>query len=213
MKVSVSILKEKDNLNSAINKVNESSSDYIHLDIMDNTFTNSSSFTIDDFENININKKIDVHLMSTNLDKLIDDFSILNPEYITFHVEAGNTLEYIYKIKDKGIKVGLAINPETDIEKIYPYLELVDLFLVMGVHPGEGGQEFINDVISKLQELQEIKDRYNYVISVDGGINNTTMQYVKDYADIVVSGSYITNSDDYDEMINALKIYELSIFF
>ena len=66
----------------------------------------------------------------------------------------------------------------------------------MGVHPGEGGQEFINDVIS-----------------VDGGINNTTMQYVKDYADIVVSGSYITNSDDYDEMINALKIYELSIFF
>lgn len=208
MKVSVSILKEINNINDAINKVNNSNSDYIHLDIMDNTFTDSSSFTIDDFINVNINKKIDVHLMSTNLDKLIDDFSTINPEYITFHVEAGSTLEYIYKIKDKGIKVGLSINPETDIEKIYPYLQLVDLFLVMSVHPGKGGQEFITDVVSKLQELKEIKDRYNYVISVDGGINNDTVKYVKDYADIVVSGSYITSSDNYDDMIDRLKIYD-----
>lgn len=213
MKVSVSILKEINNIKDAIEKTNESNSDYIHLDVMDNTFTDSSSFTIDDFKNISINKKIDVHLMSTNLDKLIDDFSALNPKYITFHVETGSTLEYIYKIKDKGIKVGLAINPETDLEKIYPYLELVDLFLVMSVHPGKGGQEFITDVVSKLQELKEIKDRYNFEISVDGGINNETIKYVKDYADIVVSGSYITSSDDYDDMIDTLKMYTLSIFF
>lgn len=207
MKVSVSILKEINELQKALKKVNESNSDYIHLDIMDNTFTDSSSFTIDDIKDLDINKKIDVHLMSTNLDKLIDDFSILNPEYITFHIEVGSTLEYIYKIKDKGIKVGLAINPETDIEKIYPYLELVDLFLVMSVYPGEGGQKFITDVISKMQELKEIQERYNYRISVDGGINNNTIKYVKDYADIVVSGSYITNNNNYDDMINTLKIY------
>ena len=207
MKVSVSILKEINELQKALKKVNESNSDYVHLDIMDNTFTDSSSFTIDDIKDLDINKKIDVHLMSTNLDKLIDDFSILNPEYITFHIEVGSTLEYIYKIKDKGIKVGLAINPETDIEKIYPYLELVDLFLVMSVHPGEGGQKFITDVISKMQELKEIQERYNYRISVDGGINNNTIKYVKDYADIVVSGSYITNNNNYDDMINTLKIY------
>lgn len=207
MKVSVSILKEKDNCVDAIKKVDNSICNYLHLDIMDCTFTESSSFDIETLKNINelTNKKLDVHLMSTNLDKLIDEYSILNPEFITFHVEVKNTIKYINKIKNKGIKVGLALNPDTDIEKIYPYLELVDLILVMSVTPGKGGQEFMTSTICKMQELKEIQPNYNYLIEVDGGINDKTINYVKDYVDIVVSGSFITDSDNYDEKINCLK--------
>lgn len=207
MQISVSILKEKDNYIKAIKKVDNSICDFLHLDIMDSTFTAKSSFDIVDFKNIEelTNKKLDIHLMSINLDKLIDEYSSIDPEFITFHVEAGDTLKYINKIKGKNIKVGLALNPDTDIEKIYPYLDLVDLILVMSVTPGMGGQEFMTSTICKMQELKELKPNYNYLIEVDGGINDKTISYVKDYVDIVVSGSYITDSDNYDKRIEHLK--------
>lgn len=207
MQISVSILKEKDNYKEAIEKIDNSICDFLHLDIMDFTFTNDSSFNIETLKDINsfTNKKLDVHLMSTNLDKLIDEYSSINPEFITFHVEIGDTLKYINKIKSKGIKVGLALNPDTDIEEIYPYLELVDLILVMSVTPGMGGQKFMTSTICKMQELKEIKENYNYELEVDGGINDKTIDYVRDYADIVVSGSYITDSDNYNDVISKLK--------
>lgn len=207
MKVSVSILSEKENYISTIKKLNETSIDYIHLDIMDSSFTQSSSFIIDDFKDLNniTNKKLDIHIMSTNLDKKIEEFATLNPEFITFHVEVPNTLEYINKVKNKGIKVGLAVNPNTDIEEIYPYLELIDLILVMSVTPGKGGQKFITDTICKMQELKEIKPSYNFIIEADGGINEETIKYINNYIDIAVSGSYITNSNNYEENINKLR--------
>lgn len=207
MKVSVSILKEINNYKNAIKKVDNSVCDYLHLDIMDSTFTTDSSFTVEDFKDIKslTNKKIDVHLMSTNLDKLIDDFESINPSFITIHVEVPNIIRYINKIKNKKIKVGLAINPNTDIEKLYPYLELIDLVLVMSVNPGKGGQSFMTSTICKMQELKEIQPNYNFLIEVDGGINDKTINYVRDYADIVVSGSYITDSDNYDENIYSIK--------
>ncbi len=205
MKVSVSILKERENYLDVIEKLNNSKADYIHIDVLDNTFIKTSSFDIDDFKNIEFNKKLDIHLMSSNLEKQINDFSLLNPEYISIHEEVGDTLKYLNKIKNKGIKAGIVINPETDIEKVYPYLEIVDLILIMSVNPGKGGQEFMKSVIGKMQELKEIQDRYNYVIEVDGGINNDTIKYVSNYVDIAVSGSYITDSIDYDKNIENLK--------
>lgn len=205
MKVSVSILKEKENYLDVIEKLNNSKADYIHIDVLDNTFIKTSSFDIDDFKNIKFNKKLDIHLMSSNLEKQINDFSLLNPEYISIHEEVGDTLKYLNKIKNKGIKAGIVINPETDIEKVYSYLEIVDLILIMSVNPGKGGQEFMTSVIGKMQKLKEIQDRYNYVIEVDGGINNDTIKYVSNYVDIAVSGSYITDSIDYDKNIENLK--------
>lgn len=205
MKISVSILKEKENYKEAIEKLNNTSCDYIHIDVLDNTFVKQKSFEYNNFLNIEFNKKIDVHLMSNNLDEQIDNFSKLNPEYITIHEEVKDTIKYINKIKNKGIKVGLAINPETDIENVYPYLEIVDLILIMSVHPGKGGQEFMPEVIGKLQELKEIQDRYNFIIEVDGGINDETIKYVNRYVDLVVSGSYITNSSNYEEKIESLN--------
>ena len=203
MKVSVSILSEKDNIKNAINKLNNTDCDYIHLDIMDSTFTDSSSYKLEELSDIKTNKKYDIHIMSTNLDYQIDEAIKLNPEFITIHYEATiDIIKYIVKIKKNNIKVGIAINPSTSVDDILPIVNLVDLVLVMSVNPGLGGQEFI-DITSKLIRLKEMN--YNYLISVDGGINGETIKLINKYVDIVVSGSFITNSSSWQENINILK--------
>ncbi len=205
MKISVSILKEKDNLKKIISKLDDTSADYIHLDIMDSTFTKNSSFSLEEIKEINSSKKYDIHIMSTNLDYQINEAIELKPEYISFHVESTkDVLKYINLIKSNNIKVGLAINPKTSLWKIRKYLEIVDLILVMSVEPGEGGQAFIPSTIKKLKRLKNKKG--NFLISVDGGINSETIFNVKDYIDIAVSGSYITSSEDIDNKIMSLKI-------
>ena len=205
MKISVSILNEINNYKEAIKKVNESKSDYIHLDIMDSSFTEKSSFIIDDFKNIEFDKKVDVHLMSNNLDKLIDEYSLFNPEIISFHYEVGNTRKYIEKIKEKGIKVGLAINPDTDLNEVKDYLNDIDILLIMSVIPGKGGQSYISSVTNKIKEAKKLQKEYRFLIEVDGGINDKTIKEISDFADIFVSGSYITNSSNYNEKIDNLK--------
>ncbi len=205
MKISVSILNEINNYKESIKKVNESKSDYIHLDIMDSSFTEKSSFIIDDFKNIEFDKKVDVHLMSNNLDKLIDEYSLFNPEIISFHYEVGNTRKYIEKIKEKGIKVGLAINPDTDLNEVKDYLNDIDILLIMSVIPGKGGQSYISSVTNKIKEAKKLQKEYRFLIEVDGGINDKTIKEISDFADIFVSGSYITNSSNYNEKIDNLK--------
>lgn len=208
MKVAVSILSEKENYKEAINKLNMTDADYLHLDIMDGSFTESISFNIDESKEIGSlsNKKLDVHIMSTNLDTIINEYIILKPNNITFHIENKAIDKYIKNIKDNGIKVGLAINPDTNIDIILPYLDKIDTILVMSVVPGKGGQKFMESIILKLKYLKENKNKYNYEIEVDGGINNDTIFLVKDYVDIIVSGSYITNSVNYQDNIDKLKI-------
>lgn len=204
MKVSVSILKEKNNYKEAIDKINNTRADYIHLDIMDGTFTKSSSFELSKFKNIS-NKKYDIHLMSTNLDQLINESIKLNPEYITFHIESTkDIIKYINLIKENNIKVGLAINPKTKLYKLKKFINLIDMVLVMSVTPGEGGQLF---KVSTIKKLRKLREKYKDItISVDGGINKETCALVSNYVDIVVSGSYITDSDDYDSKINELRV-------
>ncbi len=206
MKVSVSILSEKENYKEAIYKLNNTNADYLHLDIMDGSFTNNKTFSIVESNIISklINKKLDVHIMSTNLDKIIDEYLSLNPDIITFHIENDNIDKYICKIKEKNTKVGLAINPDTNINIIDKYLDKVDLILIMSVMPGLGGQSFI-DVTDKVKYLKQSQNKYNYLIEIDGGINSDTINIVRDYVDIVVSGSYITSKDDYQSAIDSLK--------
>ncbi len=204
MKVSVSILKEKNRLDYVIDKLQSTSADYIHIDIMDSTFTKESSFSLSELTNIKTNKKYDIHIMSTNLDYQINEAIKLNPEYITFHVESTKDVrKYIDLIKNNNIKVGLAINPKTRLWKINKYLNMIDLVLVMSVEPGRGGQEFLPSIIKKLKKLK--RKQKNYLINVDGGINDKTLENVKEYVDIVVSGSYITNNEDYENKIVSLK--------
>lgn len=203
MKVSVSILKEKNNYKKVIEKLSNSSADYIHLDIMDSTFTENSSFELSQFQGLS-SKAYDVHIMSTNLDYQIAEAIKLKPEYITFHIEATkDPMKYINLLKENNIKVGLAINPKTRIFRIRKYLNLIDLVLVMSVTPGAGGQKFIISTINKLRKIK--KKQGGFLISVDGGINDQTINYVKEYVDLVVSGSYVTDSVNYEKKIQSLK--------
>ncbi|MBR4830319.1 MAG: ribulose-phosphate 3-epimerase [Bacilli bacterium] len=209
MKISVSILKEKDNIKDVIEKINLTDADYIHIDVQDNTYTSNISFPVETLNNISDynNKKLDIHLMSNNPEELIDEYSILNPEYITFHLEAtNNPYGCIQKIKSKGIKVGIALNPETDINNLVEYLPYIDLVLVMSVTPGLGGQSFLDNTSYKMEEISKLKERFsNYIISADGGINDKTINLIRDYVDMVVSGSFITDSNDYQYSIDLLK--------
>lgn len=212
MKVSTSILSIKGNLSDNIKILDKSGTDYIHLDIMDGNFVTNKTWDYSDIKDIlkDISTPVDVHLMVSNLDYYIDNFSKLNPNNITFHLEATDNInKYINLIREKNIKVGLAIKPNTDINLIIPYLEYLDLVLVMSVEPGAGGQKFIDSSCDRIKLLKEIKELYgyNYIIEVDGGINADTVKLVDaSGADLVVSGSYITNSDNYKERIDTLKL-------
>jgi len=206
MKVSVSVLKEYDRLINSINKVNESSADFLHVDVMDGVFVDNKKFPLEVVRDVKqISKKpLDIHLMVESHD-LIKEYAKLTPEYLTFHVEIIDDYSLIDYVKSLGIKVGLAINPETDIKYLVPYLDDIDLVLFMSVSPGAGGQEFKEEVVEKIKELKKIAPT-DLIISVDGGVNVKTISLCK-YAgcDMVVAGSYVTNSSNYDEKINSLK--------
>lgn len=202
MKLAVSILGIIDN-QAKINMLNIDSVDYIHLDVMDNIFVNNYKVPSN---KINYNKKIDLHLMVKDIKKYLDYYKELNINNVTFHYEIGDTLEYISLIKKNNFKVGLAINPNTKVEEILPFLDKVDMVLVMSVEPGYGGQSFIPDTILKIEYLNKYRrdNNLNYLIEVDGGIDNFTIK--KANVDIAVVGSFITNSNDYTEQIRRLEI-------
>lgn len=182
--------------------------DVIHVDVMDGKFTERPTIPLVKMKEIlrGIKNKFDVHLMVLNLKKYIDEVALFNPNFITFHIESTlNVQEIIDYIHSKGIKAGIAINPDTNIEKIYPYLDSVEMVLVMSVKAGAGGQHFI-DITDRLHELIDYrkKNDLNYLLEVDGGIDDTTIKLVQD-ADIIVTGSFITDSENYQSQIYKLK--------
>lgn len=203
MKISASFLSIKDNLKENIDRLTQTDIDYLHLDIMDGNFVENKTWDIEQIKGIiNYNKPLDIHLMVDDVYKYIDQFQVLKPIYITFHYEINyDIMKVIEYIKQYGIKVGLSIKPETDVEQILPYLPYIDLILVMSVDPGSGGQTFISNTTDKIEKLRAIDG--NFLIEVDGGINIDTIDLVKN-VDIIVVGSYITNGD-YEERIKNIK--------
>lgn len=203
-KVSGSFLSNNDKLYE-INRLNNSNVDYIHFDVMDGKFVSNKNITVSELPKLidNVKKKIDIHFMVSNPDKYIEKICYYNIEYITIHYEIKNLEDYIDKIKNYGFKVGIAIKPETDIEKIYYLLDKINLVLIMSVEPGKSGQKFINvsDKINKLKQ-EIINRKLNVKISVDGGINEEVLTYVKE-ADILVSSSFILS--DLDKNVDILK--------
>lgn len=209
MLVSGSFLSDKYKEKDVIKKYNNSNMDYIHYDVMDGKFVKNKNLTIKSISELSSisNKKCDIHLMVSNPIKYIDSLSLLNTEYITFHYEAvKNHVEVINKIKNNGIKCGIAINPNTSVKDIESILGFVDMVLVMSVNPGLSGQSFIESVVYKLDILKRLKldKNYNYIISIDGGINESTIDKVKDYVDMVVSASYLMEGDTFIK-VNKLK--------
>lgn len=202
--VSGSFLSNNDKLYE-INRLNNSNVDYIHFDVMDGKFVSNKNITVSELPKLidNVKKKIDIHFMVSNPDKYIEKICYYNIEYITIHYEIKNLEDYIDKIKNYGFKVGIAIKPETDIEKIYYLLDKINLVLIMSVEPGKSGQKFINvsDKINKLKQ-EIINRKLNVKISVDGGINEEVLTYVKE-ADILVSSSFILS--DLDKNVDIIK--------
>lgn len=205
MKISASFLSIKEDIKNNIMKLDSSSIDYLHLDIMDSVFVENKTNGINEIKKLlnGTKKPYDVHLMVADVFKYIDDFKTLKPEFITFHVEAhNNPKEVIEYIKKQGIKVGISIKPKTNIKDIVSYLDQIDLVLIMSVEPGYGGQSFIKETANKISEIKKLNK--NLIVSIDGGINDETIKYAKD-ADIVVIGSYITNHDDYQGQIEKIR--------
>lgn len=210
MKISASFLSIKENLIENINKLDNSTTDFLHIDVMDGIFVGNKSWNYEFFDRIlkDTKKPKDIHLMVSNVKEYIDLFKNFKPEYITFHYEAvSDALNIANYIRNFGIKAGISIKPTTSVEEILPYLDSFDLILVMSVEPGKGGQKFIDDSVDKINQLYKLREKYgyNYVIEVDGGINNTTAKLCNN-ADILVVGSYITNSNNYQEQINNISL-------
>lgn len=188
-------------------KLNNTNIDYLHIDVMDGKFVSQKSFPIKEIRKISdvSKKKLDIHLMVNNPEKNILELSTLsNIRDIIIHVEINDDISKLLKlIKDNNIKCGLAISPNTNINTLIPYLDIIDIILVMSVNPGYGGQPFIESSPSRINDIRNIIGNRNIEIEVDGGINNTTINKVKEVNTIVV-GSYITKSNNIIERINSL---------
>ena len=212
MKVGVSFISSDYDLETTISKIDESSADYIHVDMMDGIFVENSNFTVQDLKKMfkNTKKKLDVHMMVCSPNKYVKDFAKMpNVEYLTLHCESHRRpIDVINMIRHTPLKVGLAINPETKVSHIVPLLNHLDQVLVMSVKPGKGGQKFMEEILYKIETLKELREQngYHYVINVDGGINEETAKLVKEAgADMVVSGSYVCKSEDYNQRIESVR--------
>ena len=215
--VSVSVLSvNKENAVSTFYNLETAKVDYFHIDVMDGKFVENNtlelmkdySLTISHISNVGL----DVHLMVEDVEEIMDDYISLEPKIITFHYEAikdkERILEIISEIKSNGIKVGLAISPDTPIEVVKDYCQFVHQILIMTVVPGKGGQKLIPETLEKIKELKRylIGNNFDIDIQADGGINgDNAKELIEAGVDILVSGNYIIASDDYKEAVKKIK--------
>ena len=217
VEVSTSLLNaKKENILGYIYNLEVAKTDYFHIDVMDGKFVEQDTTELMHGYSSNIkqvsNLPLDVHLMVKDVKKYIDSFIPYEPNIITFHIEAckdkEEVLELIKYIKDNGIKVGLAIKPNTKVEEILEFLPLIHLILIMTVEPGYGGQKLIIDTIDKVKEVKKYIENngIDIDIEVDGGINLENKEELKEAgANIIVAGSSIINSKDFKEIIDKIK--------
>ena len=206
MKISASVLDCKNRIDGVLS-LNKTNISYVHIDVMDGKFVPSVCFdNIGEVKGINLVTKypMDVHLMMDNPIEYINELANMNIEFITIHLEIDKDKSEIFKsIRNFGYKVGLSIKPNTSVKDIEPYLDDIDLVLVMSVEPGLGGQKFIESTIDRIKELKKLIGNRNILIEVDGGINNETILKLEN-VDIAVVGSYITKSDNYYDSVEKL---------
>ena len=205
MKIATSILSANDR-KKCIDKLNKTSTDFIHIDVMDNKFVPNYQMPINEVNELGLytKKPFDIHLMMEDPITFIDKLDVKNTNSITIHLEIDKDLNKIIDtIKAKRYLAGLAIKPNTDLKLIEPYINKIDKVIIMSVEPGFGGQKFIENSIDRVKEIR--KKRNDIIIEIDGGINNKTIKKIDNLVDIAVAGSYIVNSNNYEEAINLLK--------
>ena len=202
-KIAVSI-HARDNFNPDIIK-DLDGLDYIHVDVADGKFANTKYTNLDTFKILKeaYNIPIIAHMMVINPLNYIDKIIKYLHSYTLHHENNGNILHIINEIKKRGKNVGIAINPNTEISELIPYLKAIDLVLVMCVYPGKSGQKFIPQSIDKINSLIAYKKDFDFDIEVDGGINLENAKKLN--ADILSSTSTILNSDTPNRIIQLLK--------
>ncbi len=200
-------------LGNEIKRLENGGADMIHVDVMDGHFVPNLTIGPPVIKALKKHSSIifDVHLMISPVHKFIEAYSNAGADIITIHPEATNDLKSsILKIKELNKKVGVSLNPETQINVITEHLEEIDLVLVMSVNPGFGGQKFIPEVLNKIRELKKIQKekKLNFDIEIDGGINfENSKKAIEAGANILVSGTTIfkSNNGDIKKNIELLK--------
>ena len=198
------------NLGRDIRLLEKSGADWIHIDVMDGHFVPNLTIGAPVVKSIRkvTQMPFDVHLMIENPKKYIEDFANAGADIITFHYEAVSRSEIIELskyIRSFGIKSGISIKPKTNPEDILEYLPYLDLLLVMTVEPGFGGQKFIKECAAKLLRIKSFGIE-NLILQVDGGINQDTARVcIEMGANSLVAGSYIFNSNNFEQAINSLR--------
>lgn len=217
VEVATSVLTvKKENIIRTIYDLEVGKTDYFHIDVMDGKFV--KSFTSEIMEEYCGYMKsvstmpLDIHLMVEDVKKYVDIYLNYEPNIITFHIEAvkneEEAIELINYIKSNNCKVGIAVNPATDIRTVYNLLDKVHMVLVMTVVPGEGGQQLIEDTLTKIEDFRKYFEENDLDIDIeaDGGIKIENVQKVKDAgANIIVSGTGIVKQEDFGTVIAEMK--------
>lgn len=187
-----------------IKELDEYNVEWVHLDVMDGKFVPATTFTHELVAELRPITKMffDVHLMVVNPRDMIKDYVEAGADLITFHYEAvEDSMELINYIKSFNIKAGISIKPNTEVEDIVELLPHLDLVLVMSVEPGKGGQAFMPNALEKIKKLS----KYDLLIEVDGGVNETTgKQCIDAGANVLVAGSYVFKDKENIKVLNAL---------
>ncbi len=198
-------------LGSEIKRIEQAGADMLHYDVMDGCFVPNISFGEVILESIKglVTKPIDVHLMIVDPVRYVKDFAAAGASSITVHAEAAEDIVPALKaVRETGCLAGISVKPSTPVEVITPYLDLIDIILIMTVEPGFGGQSFMPEMLDKIaaaRALADSTDRHIYV-EVDGGINGETAALVKERgADLLVSGSYLFGAKDPAAAVAGLK--------